>query len=250
MLRLLVIVSLLGLCGPLAAQDQIEVIQLHNRPAVQVMPLVRPLLQPGEALSGTDFKLILRASPATIAAVRKVLADIDGGLKNLLISVRYGDARGSERSTADTTIRYHSETGGTVTGRVRQDNARSTSDIAQQVRVLEGNPAFIHSGQARVQPYIYGTTAPETGSGFYVTPRINGERVNLEISPYRSDLRLRGTAVDVQRASTTVSGRIGEWIYLGGAVESSDASRRGILSGADASRSRETGMSVLVEVVQ
>ena len=241
---------LLGACASFAAEDRIEVIELRNRPAAQVMPLVQPLLQPGEALSGTGFKLILRASPATIAEVRNVLADIDGALRNLLISVRHGDARSTERSGAGATIRYHSDTGAVVRGQARQDRKEVRSDITQRVRVLEGNPAFIHAGQARVEPYLYGATGPDTGTGFYVTPRLNGERVNLEISPYRSSLRMRGTIADVQRAGTVVSGRIGEWIYLGGAVDSTDAGRRGILYGADTARSRETGISVMVEVVE
>ena len=36
-----------------ANADQIEVIQLNNRPADRVLPLVRPLLLPGETATGT-----------------------------------------------------------------------------------------------------------------------------------------------------------------------------------------------------
>ena len=61
-------------------------------------------------------------------------------------------------------------------------------------------------------------------SGFYVLPRLAGDRVTLEINPQRDtparpEQNLPPGSVNVQQASTTVSGRLGEWIEVGGVVQ-------------------------------
>jgi len=57
----------------------------------------------------------------------------------------------------------------------------------------------------------------DLGSGFTARPTLAGDTVTLEIGP-RQETPLRDPrgAVQVQRLSTTVSGRLGEWIPLGG----------------------------------
>ena len=66
---------------------------------------------------------------------------------------------------------------------------------------------------------IDSTQYQEAGSGFYVLPRISGDRVTLEISA-QNDALVQGSGdqptVSVQQASSTVSGRLGEWLEVGG----------------------------------
>lgn len=53
-------------------------------------------------------------------------------------------------------------------------------------------------------------------TGFYVRPRVSGDRVTLEIGPQRDLLsRQSPGSVDVQSMATTVSGRLGEWMDVG-----------------------------------
>lgn len=114
---------------------------------------------------------------------------------------------------------------------------RTFSSISEQkIRAVEGYPAFLYTGQA-----IHVPTQDSEGNtyleevdalrGFYITARLAGERVILTISlsndrfseeeinqeeqerrNHQDDILL----VDTQRLSTTVSGRLGEWIDLGG----------------------------------
>jgi len=61
-------------------------------------------------------------------------------------------------------------------------------------------------------------------TGFYVVPRLAGDRVTLEINPQRDtlanpDQNLPRGSVNIQQAATTVSGRLGEWIEVGGIVQ-------------------------------
>ena len=75
-----------------AADMSIHVIQLHNRTADEVIPLIKPFLAPGAAASGTGYKLIVKTTPDNLQAIRTLLNDIDGGLRQLLITVRQNAA--------------------------------------------------------------------------------------------------------------------------------------------------------------
>ncbi len=53
--------------------------------------------------------------------------------------------------------------------------------------------------------------------GFYVTPHLHGEKVSLAI--YMQHDELKNNHTSLQRLNTTVSGRLGEWITLGGITQ-------------------------------
>ncbi|MGH8751996.1 MAG: hypothetical protein ACREUV_09870, partial [Burkholderiales bacterium] len=67
---------------------------------------------------------------------------------------------------------------------------------------------------------IQGTQLRDVSSGFYVRPRVSGEQVTLEVSPQRESLGPGGN-INTQRISSVVSGRLGEWMELGGVVRNS-----------------------------
>jgi len=119
----------------------------------------------------------------------------------------------------------------------------STRDIedsrdTQRIQVLEGNQAFIRAGQSvpyttqtviqngRHVTVTEGTTYRDVTSGFYVVPRISGDQVTLEINPQRNTVGASGS-VNIQQAATTLSGRLGEWIELGGVGGQSASSGSG-----------------------
>ena len=104
------------------------------------------------------------------------------------------------------------------------------------MRVTEGTEAYIETGK-RI-PYFYGVAfrAPraiagsveyeEAMTGFHVLPRVRGDNVVLEVSPYKSSRTGEDKDnVDVQSASTTVTGRIGEWILIGGVTREVEQDR-------------------------
>lgn len=87
--------------------------------------------------------------------------------------------------------------------------------------------AFISAGESRV----FG----EAATGFAVVPRISGSSVTVEVAAQQENF-VRGGALQGQRAVSTVNGRLGEWIELGGASMDSARTDSGILS----SRQRTT----------
>jgi hypothetical protein len=69
--------------------------------------------------------------------------------------------------------------------------------------------------------------------GFNVMPRVQGDVVTLDISQQSESLDAEisyNTNIHVQRASTTVSGKIGEWIDIGGVTQQQVFKSRGVLS--------------------
>lgn len=228
----------------------VTLIQLRNRPAAEVIPVVQPFLESGDAISGQGFKIFLRASPSTVAQVKEMVAALDVAAKSLQISVFQGSTRGLNQLGFGAGVRIEGDNasvrigdtgndagGGSITYGTRGGSAsiggsstrlRLKDSPVHQVRVTEGREAYIETG-AEI-PYFSGAgwIRPKTSrggvdykrvtTGFYVLPRVNGERVTLEISPFRNAAS-GGGEIETSSARTTVSGRIGEWILIGGVSE-------------------------------
>lgn len=237
----------------LAQSGTLEVITLKYRTAEQVMPLLRPMLDKTGTMTGMQNQLIVRTSPANLNDLKKILATIDAMPRRLLITVRQDAAIDRERNDAQVSGRISTGGGsvaiggsGNATGdsglRARIDNTRSLNDDrnTQTIQVLEGNSAFINFGQSvpvpqrqvtrtivngkNVDRVSSGTEYRDVQTGFQVLPRLNGDRVLLEISPQRDtfaspEQNLPAGSVNTQHAATTVSGRLGEWIELGGIAQ-------------------------------
>jgi hypothetical protein len=94
---------------------------------------------------------------------------------------------------------------------------------------------------------IDSTAYREVERGFYVLPRVNGDRVTLEIGA-QNDAPVRGDpqSVSTQQAASTLSGRLGEWLELGGTGQR-ETIDDGTISSRSASRKHEQ-RSVLIRV--
>ena len=131
------------------------------------------------------------------------------------------------------------ETSGRVTNRgssvdVRVQDRQSTAieRVDQRVQVLDGGRAFISTG--RSAPIYDGTVFHETSSGFEAIARLAGDGVLVEIAQRRDTLARQ------QALSTTVSGRLGQWLDIGAAVEAASRDDSAILS-ARSTRSARSG---------
>ena len=180
---------------------------------------------------------------------------------DLLISVRQdGDVEQSARSAGvgGRVILSPGASGATIEGRLQDERRTGNERISQQVQVIEGGIAAINVGQSVPLPgrvvtrTVNGVMVQETtgyrdiGTGFQVSPRINGERVTLEINPQREQAGPGGT-VNMQRAYSTVSGRLGEWIELGGSNISESRTGSGLASGGSVQRSEQRNIWVKVD---
>ena len=231
----------------------LDVIELKHRSAEEVLPIIRPLLDKGDVASGMNYQLILRTSPHNLEEIRKLLESIDVAPRRLKITVlQNADSETVARLTgvsgnvglgggARVVVPDSGDSGGLNVElgqgqdrlKARVISTRSLEDErnTQQLQVLEGNRALVRSGQSVPVPQrqviqnqwgtqvIDSTQYQEVGSGFYVLPRVSGDRVTLEISA-QNDAIVPGDgnypATRIQQTSSTVSGRLGEWLEVSG----------------------------------
>lgn len=229
----------------LAMAQHMEVIELNSRTVDEVLPALLPLVEPGGTLTGVNNQLFLRASPRNRDDIKRALAAIDKPARRLIIHVSLDrrsqdSARGAEASGQ---VVLGSTRRTDVEGRVWDTRSQRGENTAQRVQTIEGGRAFIQLGQSVPVPMRQVLVGPggaminegvvyrDIGSGFYASPRLNGERVTLDISQQAEtqDARQRA-AIDAQRLSTTVSGRLGEWIELGGVGREASSRQAGSFS--------------------
>ena len=259
---------LLFCCLPMLAlaQQEMEIIPLRHRTVDQVIPALQPFVEPGGALSGMNNQLILRASARNREQIKQALAAIDMPARRLVIRVSQnrdaesrqqgGEVSGNVALGNNVRIIQPSTStspGGTqiemrrgdsnVTTRVYDTRSTRDARTSQSVQVVEGGRAFIQVGQSLPMPLRQVVLGPngvvvtdstvyrDIGQGFYAAPRLAGDRVTLEISPQFDTPGNQGYgSVNTQRVSTTVSGRLGEWIELGGSGQQAGGRDRGNLS--------------------
>lgn len=285
MIRALSLAAVLLVTPAAVAQTTVEVLPLKYRKSEQVIPVLQPLLGRDSSISAFQNQLVIRATPAELAQLKRVLADIDTMPKRLLITVRQDADLDRARREAElsgsignenariTVPGSGSREGGNVTirdgddrlrGRVVDSQRSSSSSTSQTIQVLEGNSAFIRVGESRpvrsrqvvrtvvngqiVDRVVESTEYRDANTGFSVVPRVQGNLVTLDIDPQRETFNdgRRGT-INVQRVVTTVSGRLGEWLDLGGINESLSDNQAVLLGRSSTSSSERRGVQVKVE---
>lgn len=283
--RLVVLLLLAGIAAVAAAADYgLKIIPLKHRTADDVIPVIRPLLKPDEAVSGFHSQLFLRASAESNRTVERVLAELDQPRRNLRVTIQQGLARDISRAGQELSGEVRagdarivvpgrrSSTGGVIIGGSGEDSARyritrstgsQRQETGQFLNVLEGMPAFIQVGES--VPYVQrflalagnhitvveGVQYQDVVTGFEVLPRLVGDRVELEIAPRLSFIGNRGTqVVNFQELRTTVSVRLGEWVDLGGATTSRDEVSNAIWSTASTQSGERRTIMLKVEAPQ
>lgn len=271
------------LLSPFAAANELVIIELIHRRSEDVQSIIRPFLGEDDVVGGMNYQLILRTSPRNLEQIRKLLERIDVAPRRLKITVlqnvdsetvarltavsgnvglggaarvvvpERGDGSGLNVELGQGQDRLKAKV---ISTRTLED-ARNT----QQLQVLEGNRALVRSGQSVPVPQRqviqdqWGTRVidsmqyQEVGSGFYVLPRVNGDRVTLEIST-QNDAFVPDSGnyptTRIQQTSSTLSGRLGEWLDVGGLGQQKD-NDDSTLSTRGASRTSEQ-RSVLIRV--
>ncbi|MDP2822228.1 MAG: hypothetical protein Q8O52_06050 [Sulfuritalea sp.] len=248
-------------CSPAWGQ-MLEIISLKHRSAEQLLPQLAPFVEPGGALGGMNDRLFLRASVRNQAEIRGLVASLDTPLRRLTISVRQDGANTDEARGAGVSARI--EVGGgapAISGRghLTQSDSRSRRDTHQQVQTIDGGRAAILVGESLILPLRLviltpaGVVVSETyvqrdlGTGFVAVPRLSGDRVTLEIGPRDDTPGPVPGSVNIQRLVATVSGRLGEWLELGGSVGEQSGSSGTIASYGSKSASRQRRLLLKVE---
>lgn len=261
--------------------SELEIINLKHRSADELLPIIRPLLDQDEMVSGMNYQLILRASPRNIAQIRRMLDSIDTRPRSLRITVmqdvdsetvaRLTEVSGSIGLGRNARVTIPGNNGAAM-GRdnlnARIISTRSLEDDrkTQQLQVLEGNRARVSTGQTMQVPQrqvvqtAWGTQVISTmqtqdvASGFYVLPRINGDNVTLEISTQNDSIAPNQNQANypvtrIQNTSSRVTGRLGEWIAIGGLSQQNSTDNSTITSRSSSRLDEQRNVLIKVEEV-
>lgn len=280
-MRLVVFLAFLVLPLPLMAAEQLEIIELRYRLVEDVIPVLQPLLAPDGVMTGMGNQLIVRTSAGNLHDIRRALAVVDRPPRRLAIQVsqerrRHGQEHSlglSARDGSTMTITDGRNTAASAEAKIGSDRSGLAirGDAAlehrhgrtlQSMQVLDGSPALIHIGRSLAVPMRRITVSAnriqvsetvqyvDIGQGFYATPRLNGNQMTVEITPYSEEESSRGGGhVDTRRLSTTVSGQLGQWIELGAGSSQSTKSQTRILGTGSAASSDQQSIWLRVDEI-
>jgi hypothetical protein len=243
--------------GPMLADD-ITIIELQNRPASEIIPIIKPMLDESGSLTGTDFQLFVQTSPGNLEQVQMMVRKLDIAALQLVISVFQGNDRDLRALSMTGGLNYENdnlnagignrnapdrERGSSIGYSTRSLSASGSSistrgrlsdNPIQQLLISDGTEGYIETGQSI--PYFSGdiwlgargrgVVSPgmdyrEVPTGFYVLPRVHGNQVTLDVSPYKQSVsKTNSGTVNTQRASTQITGKLGQWLQIGGTRES------------------------------
>ncbi len=248
---LLIIGLILSQASSLAFADNPVKVFQTNRPAEDLAPVIRPLVGNDGSVTAFQNKLVIKASSQNLIEIARTLNEIDHAPRNLVIFVSYGDS-------ANNTVRG----GGIHSSGVELSNRISTqkNSSEQQIRVLEGEKAFISVAEERPQTTVqagpYGSVTTRTsyqsaGNGFYVRPSINGDQVRLELSTQNDSFKSSDPNIIQRNQSNTVLvGKLGESISVSGTGINNSENQSGINYSTREKKYGQSGLTLRVEVDQ
>ena len=233
----------------------LEIIPLQHSLLNDVLPVIQPLVVEGGSATGMNDQLIIRTTPSNLLEIKKILRSIDTPPRRLMITVKQNvdgnlvqnehGISGKYRS-GDVTVKTPRDgkpDGAVIAIRDKDGNVlryrtlTTKSDLEDKntykVQTISGQAAFIQQGtsvpvadqQTYIRPdgviiYQDGVQYRDVTSGFYVLPRLNGDRVTLFVSPQLNRVdRHESGKFDLQNIETTASGYLGEWIQIGGITQ-------------------------------
>ncbi len=263
--------------------DALRVIELKQRPAAEILPLLQPLLAPGEAASATDYRLLVRASEARLREIEGIVAQLDTAGRGLVITVWQvpeADAQRRLRQLAAQATTGNARltttapavpapapdvTRSDTDGSVRYRTQRSATDLAQErmqvLRTREGSHAYVRIGQS--VPHIerilslsgerlreaHAATLQDVTTGFDVVARVRADEAVLAITPTLHSL----ANPDIDRArltevATAATVKLGTWSDLGGVLRQAGAISNTVLDSAAVDTGERYTLLVKVEL--
>lgn len=232
-----------------------EVIPLKHRPAQMLLPSLQAIASDGTQITAANNQLILKGDADQVAQIRALIETLDTPLAQFRISLRQNNTRQQNNAAIGHEFEYqHESSSGNIrigtttldgkpvrptqssnghstyssTTYVKKRSTQSRGNTHQTINALEGHPARIETGKEI--PFLsansYDATVTEDYkpviTGFYVTPTASGDnRVTLDISAQKQKIRRTNTQeIDTAGFSSTINARLGEWINVGGALES------------------------------
>lgn len=248
----------------LYAESSIRVFQTQQA-AQGLISTIAPLYAGQAKFTAKNNSLIVKAPENILNEIEQLLKELDKPLHNLIIEVsssldgfdnyqqdsiegriKIGDdavisSRAPQNDNPNVSVQYGKNGSVIKTTHTRRSRTRNNPDNFK-VRTVEGSWAFIQTGQLvpyyssnyrgqRYYPPLQNSVElADVTSGFEVYPTLNGDQVTLKVRPKnRSMSREYPDRINTRSVDTVVSGRLDQWIYLGGAINQTNEQSSGTL---------------------
>lgn len=250
------------------AQTELRIFTLQHRFAQDLYAAISPLIDESGTVTGMNNQLIVRATPAQLAEIEAVIAQLDVARVNRRITVQ---SQQDQQSTMnDTQVSGNIRRGRIIIGnnpsaspntgninviRNRQDNTQNSQQFLQ---VVDGERAYIRVGTLvpftqewitltkRYAQVTRTTEWAEVSTGFAVRPRTIGNQVELEITPRISN-GYGQQSIDFETLSTIVHVSLGEWVDIGQTMQQRDDVSRKILGVQSGTSHQKSTLSIKVD---
>ena len=258
------------------AETDFKIITLQHLFAKDLLPIITPMVGPDGAASGMNNQLIIRANPERMREIEATIASLDVTRVNRKISVKSTNHLQTQQDRVEATgavkvgkvtvgnDRRQSNSSGPNSGRVAVE--RNSSNVNQNsnqfISVLDGERAFIKVGQIVpfTQEWVTITRRyiqidktvdwREMTTGFAVRTRTvgnpNNKQVELEITPRIAKLNSQGY-VDFEELSTILRVNLGDWVDIGGSMQTNDDVSRKILGLQNSASRQKSNLIIKVE---
>ena len=259
----------LGAAGLTSAENlQSAILAIHFRNAQEISAAAAPLLSPAGRMS-VDHRtnaLIVVDTRDAIARVSELVKRLDRPPVPLRIDVRFRQARSAAGQKAAAEGSVSGEGWDVSTGpdapdgvqvRLHRRTAAQAGETLLSVTTVSGSPAHVSLGTeipyrqtAKTVCRRYGgcpsaVTFERVQTGFWVTPLMAGDRIDLEIVPEIADLDA-GQQIRFAAASVHLAVQPGRWIQIGGGKNAETAALAEILGLSEGRR--EESFSILLKV--
>lgn len=252
----------------IAGESVMQVIPLKNRPASELQSLISPLLENSERIVASHSSLIIRATPSRQKELVNLIEQLDTRLSNLSITVIQSKTQTAHALNSSATIELGfpankpSSISAKTRGRFASTVGLNNSDNQQKIQTLDGKPAYIKTGKIHpientsinYSEYRYpiissNTQLIEASTGFLVIPRLSGNQVTIEVTPWSDKMNKNGV-LSSQSGHTTMQVNLGQWVEIGGIDEYSQLSGNRRLSHAYSTANKRMRILIKVEKIQ
>lgn len=270
MKKLLLILLLMSCCA--FAETEFKIITLQHLFASDLLPIIAPMVGADGAANGINNQLIVRTSLERMLEIEAIVAKLDVTRVNRKITVKSSNNVQSQQERTEATgavkvgkvtvanDRHAKPNSGRVD--IERNSSNSSQNNNQFVSVLDGERAFIKVGQivpftqewvTITRRYIQidkTTDWHEITTGFAVRPRAigdaNNQQVELEITPRIAKLNSQGF-IDFEDLKTIINVKLGDWVDIGGTMQTNDDVSRKILGVQNVSSQQQSSLVIKVE---
>lgn len=203
------IIGLLVLLGWQSLYADIYKVVLHYQNVDSIIPIIQPLLKPGETLTGKQDLLILSAQPERAKMLLPIVSELDTQPVSFTVEIYQGDPDWLQAHNPSNVI-------------VRTPT-RNQQQQTQAVSVANGESAYVSTGQTVpvVQSVGIGWwngvsyEYKNLRQGLLIKPTLQGQQVRLQIKRVRdAQSDVEQDTFENQAAATTMMVPLNQWVSL------------------------------------